>query len=185
MGRKPYKNRNLPTRLAAHRQKSGRVFYYYVVGGKARKRIPLGSDYALAVRKWAELEMNTNGKLQAVVTFRYAAERYLTEVVPTKAPRTQQDNPLQLKFLYQFFDNPPAPLDQIEPATSNNIWTGVAKDPRLKRIERKRFSLTSGIALGGWGYTTFPNPCQGIKGFREVAMCSTRTSRLCMTPLAS
>jgi hypothetical protein len=49
------------------------------------------------------------------MTFRYVAERYIKEVLPTKAPATQKDNLRELQMLYKFFDNPPAPLDEIEP----------------------------------------------------------------------
>ncbi|ARK64704.1 hypothetical protein BOC37_34825 [Burkholderia pseudomallei] len=50
-----------------------------------------------------------------MVTFRHVAERYLIEVLPTKAAETQRTNLLQLDKLYQFFDCPPAPLDDIKP----------------------------------------------------------------------
>jgi hypothetical protein len=50
-----------------------------------------------------------------IVTFRYFAERYQREVLPTKAPLTQRDNLIQLAQLYKFFDAPPALLERITP----------------------------------------------------------------------
>ncbi|KAG1449599.1 hypothetical protein G6F57_016584 [Rhizopus arrhizus] len=89
MGRKPHKNLNLPPRMRARRQKSGRTFYYYDAGGKPRREIPLGPDMVEAVRKWADLERAAAPAGTPRATFRYAAQEYVREVVPTKAPRTQ------------------------------------------------------------------------------------------------
>ena len=72
--------------------RSGNVYYYYDTAAKPRREIPLGDDYALAVKKWAELEIDARPQHSELMTFRYVAERYLREVLPTKAPRTQRDN---------------------------------------------------------------------------------------------
>jgi hypothetical protein len=60
---------------------------------------------------------------------RYVAERDKREVIPTKAPRTQSDNGKELEQLYKFFDDPPAPLERIEPRVLV---------PRLARPHRPR-----------------------------------------------
>jgi hypothetical protein len=39
----------------------------------------------------------------------------MNEVVPTKAHATQKDNARELKNLLLFFNDPPAPLEAIEP----------------------------------------------------------------------
>jgi len=90
MGRKPTKPGAIP-RFRARRQKSGKVHYYYDHGGKPRKETPLGSDYGLAIKKWAEIERANEIPPPAVVTFKYVGDAYLAEVVPEKAPRTQAD----------------------------------------------------------------------------------------------
>src|SRR5674476_1491432 len=111
MGRKSTVNLNLPPRMRS-RARGNKVHYYYDTGGKPRREIPLGSDYALAVKHWAELHMEKPAP-NAIPTFRMAAERYKKEVLPGNAPRTQSDNLKELQFLFKFFDNPPAPLDSI------------------------------------------------------------------------
>lgn len=42
-------------------------------------------------------------------------EQYRAEVIPTKAERTQRDDGYELAHLLEFFDDPPAPLESIEP----------------------------------------------------------------------
>jgi hypothetical protein len=37
------------------------------------------------------------------------------DVVPTKKPATQKDNVREMKNLMAFFDDPPAPLETIQP----------------------------------------------------------------------
>jgi hypothetical protein len=69
MGRKPSKPNAIP-RLRPRRQKSGRVLYYYDHGGKPRREEPLGADYGLAIKRWAELERAGDEKPLAVITFR-------------------------------------------------------------------------------------------------------------------
>ncbi len=114
MGRKPSRNKNLPQGMRARHRKSG-TYYYLDTGGTPRCEIALGSDYALAVKKWAELTVNARPRHTELITFRYAAQRYQREILPQKALRTQQDNLKELAKLYEFFDTPPAPLDNIEP----------------------------------------------------------------------
>jgi integrase len=174
MGRKPSRNLNLPAGMRARHRRS-KVWYYFDAGGKPRKEIPLGCDYALAVREWAKLKITE--KPPIAITFRYATERYAREVIPTKAPRTQKDNFVQLHFLYQFFDNPPAPLDQIEPQhisqyldwRSKPFTIGDKKYEGSKTQANREKALFSHIwnKTRAWGYTGKPNPCSGIEGFSE------------------
>jgi integrase len=166
MGRKPTRNLNLPSGMRA-RHRGKKIWYYYDTGGKPRKEIPLGCDYALAVQEWAKLEGSAKPVL--VITFRTAAERYKLEVVPTKAPRTQKDNLIQLRFLNQFFDNPPAPLVQIKPVHIRQYldWRGKSSKTQANR-EKALFSHIWNMALS-WGYTEKPNPCIGVHGFSERA----------------
>jgi integrase len=166
MGRKPYKHQNLPPRLRA-RIRGGKTWYYYDAGGKPRKEIPLGNDYALAVKQWAQLEIDAKPRHPQIITFRYVAERYIREILPTKAPATRKLNLREIEALYKFFDAPPAPIEQIKPIHIRQYldWRGAQAKIRANR-EKALFSHIFNKARE-WGYTDAPNPCQGIKGFRE------------------
>lgn len=161
MGRKPSKPNAVP-RLRARKQKSGRVCYYYDHGGKPRCEEPLGSDYGLAIKRWAELERAGSECAQKVITFRYVADQYRAEVIPTKAPRTQKDNLAELVKLIEFFDDPPAPLEVIEPQHVRQYmrWR---KAPIRATREKALLSHIWNWAREA-GYTALANPCAGIKG---------------------
>lgn len=193
MGRKPTKNLNLPKGMRA-RHRGGRVYYLLDLGGKPRKEIPLAvDDYVAAVRKWAEL---TTSEVQAgaLLTFRHAAERYQREVLPAKAPATQESNLRELASLYRFFNEPPVALDEIEPmhirqyldwrvqstieakvaANVKRVDAGkeplpVARDEGHVRANREKalFSHIWNFARSK-GMTGKANPCAGIKGYTEA-----------------
>jgi integrase len=194
MGRKPTKNLNLPAGMRARKRPYG-TYYYLDKGkepGKPRKEIPLGSDYVAAVRKWAELTMS-DAQIAALITFRTAAERYLREVLPTKASATQEINLRELAWLYKFFDTPPVTLEEIEPmhirqyldwrvqATiakkqEENAKRRANKKPELPILknhghvsanrEKALFSHIWNFARSK-GLTSKANPCAGIEGHFE------------------
>ncbi|MDP3334982.1 MAG: hypothetical protein Q8S55_23805 [Methylococcaceae bacterium] len=58
------------------------TYYYYDTGGKPRKEISLGKVYVEAIRRWSELE---GKKTTPLIYFKDIADRYLLEIVPTKA----------------------------------------------------------------------------------------------------
>ncbi len=168
MGRKPKKPRAIP-RFRPRKQKSGVVHYYYYYydhGGKPRKETALGSDYGLAIQKWAELERAATIPADAKLTFRQAAERYRVEVIPTKSEGTRRNNNRELDSLIQFFDDPPGPLDAIRPTHVFNCLQWRRSAPVAANREK---SLLSHL----WnrcrqkGYTDLPNPCAGVNRFRE------------------
>ncbi len=165
MGRRPSKNRNLPPRVRA-RKRGNKIWYYYDTGGKPRKEIPLGSDYALAIKKWSEIKSNVKSHHPQIITFRYVAERYAKEVIPTKAPQTQKDNLKELEWLYKIFDTPPAPLEKIEPIHIRRYLDWRQAKTRANR-EKALFSHIWNMARE-WGYTNLQNPCAGIRGHKEV-----------------
>lgn len=167
MGRKPSKPGAIP-RFRARPQKSGMVHYYYDKGGKPRKEIPLGSDYGLAIKKWAELEQASDIPLPAVVTFKVVGDAYMREVVPFKGDRTQADNVKEYKKLLEFFNDPPGPLEAIEPVHVRKFlrWRGKIAKVRANR-EKALLSHIWNFARDK-GYTALPNPCAGIKGFKET-----------------
>ncbi len=191
MGRTPTRNKNLPAGMRA-RHRGTKTYYYLDTGAKPRTEIPLGQDYVLAVKKWAELTVSgtTAG---AIITFRHVAERYQREVIPTKAPTTQADNLRELANLYKFFDDPPVPLDEIEPvhvrqyldwrvqtaiaakvemnerrATQGKAPLPVSKDEGSVRANREKalFSHIWNFARAK-GMTNKANPCAGVKGYTE------------------
>jgi integrase len=161
--------------MRARPQKSGRTFYYYDAGGRPRKEVPLGSDYVVAVQKWAELE---RAPVPIDPTFRQAAERYVRDILPNKSDRSQRDNLKELKFLYQFFDDPPAPLRLIRPVNIRQYITwrgeqarqwyaskGRPTPPKAGHVRANRdialFSHIFNFARDS-GLTDAPNPCLGI-----------------------
>lgn len=163
MGRRRSTHHNLPIRMKARVRTSGTYYYYFADG----KELPLGKDYTEAVRQWAELE-GGNAREQAIVTFRYAAECYQRDVLPTKAPRTRKDNLAELANLLKFFDDPPAPLDAIQPQHVRQYldWRSASAKVRANREK----ALLSHI----WNYarerglTSLQNPCRGVRGFTET-----------------
>ncbi|HEV2540255.1 MAG TPA: tyrosine-type recombinase/integrase [Frateuria sp.] len=168
MGRRPSSPGAIP-RLRP-RKKGSKTFYYYdhgLVDGK-RHEEPLGCDYGMAIKRWAEIEHAGAEKPAAVITFRYVADRYRAEVIPTKAPRTQRDNAKELKQLITFFDDPPCPLEAIQPQHVRQYlqWRG---EKAKVRANREKALLSH---IWNWaratGYTALANPCAGVKGFKET-----------------
>lgn len=56
----------LPPRMRARRQRSGRVWYYFDTGEKPRREIPLGDDYVLAVQQWSRLSQSAAPDLKTL-----------------------------------------------------------------------------------------------------------------------
>jgi integrase len=166
MGRKPSRNKNLPHGMRARHRKSG-TYYYLDTCGTPRREIALGSDYALAVKKWAELTIHAQPRQTEFMTFRYAAERYQREILPQKAPQTQRANLRELTKLYEFFDAPPAPLAKIEPIHIRQYLDWRKSAPVGANREKALFSHIWNKARE-WGFTDRPNPCIGVRGYSET-----------------
>jgi integrase len=198
MGRKPTRWTNLPKGMRA-RPRGNLVHYYLDTGDKPRREIPLGSDYVQAVAKWAELTSKPAPVTAGPVTFldalngRGKCAGYRKDVLPSKAARTQQDNEKELAWLLQFFGDPPAPLDQIEPVhiTQYMRWRvkaakAAAEEKNAQRVKDGNEPLPIAPDLGHvranrekalfshvWNYareeglTKLPNPCAGVSGYDE------------------
>jgi len=109
-GQKP----NAIPHFRARKLKSGKVHYYFDHGGHPRRAEPLGTDYGIAIKRWAEIKGENNSpQVKRMITFRYVADLYREMIIPTKATRTQRDNHTELCKLIEFFDDPPGPLDAI------------------------------------------------------------------------
>lgn len=163
MGRKPYKNLNLPQGMRKKKMRSGKIYFYLEIAN--RKELPLGSDYALALKKWAELTINNKPVHQEIITFKYVAEQYIRRILPTKAHRTQKENIKELKKLYEFFNDPPVLLEAIQPFHIRQYldWRNCVSANREKAL----FSHIWNWARQ-WGYTNKENPCRGVQGFKET-----------------
>jgi len=161
MGRTPYKHQNLPERMRK-RVRGETAWYYYDAGGKPRREIPLGSDFVLAVRKWAELHVT---QPVAAPRWKDAADRYAREVIPTKSTRTQGANLAELKRLREWFDDAPT-FDAIKPVTVAQYLDHHRARPVAANREIALFSHIWNKARS-WGYTECSNPCSGISRHRE------------------
>jgi len=160
MGRSRTTNHHLPPRM---RMRKGR--YYYDTQCKPRTEIPLGADYAVALLKWAELEGKGLLPAGATPTFKMAATRYTKEVIPTKAPRTQADNATELQNLLAVFAE--APLAAIKPTHVRGYLDTRGKTAKVRANREKALLSHIFNKAREWGYTDAPNPCAGVKGFRE------------------
>lgn len=166
MGRKPTKNLHLPPRMRLKKTSRDKTYYYYDMGGKPRRWKALGGDFVEALRVYADLEQgNRTGR--SLVTFRHVAERYLIDVLPSKATETRRTNLLQLEKLYSFFDSPPAPLDEIKPIHIRKYLDWRKASPVAANREIALFSHIFNKARE-WGATDRPNPCAGVRKHRET-----------------
>lgn len=158
MGRKRTTHRDLPKGMT----KKGK-YYYHVTTTTPRKWTPLGADRALALMAWARLE---GDQLDPTVkTFEAVALRYEREVIPTKAPRTQRDNLKELDRLRAVFNR--VQIDHIKP---HHVRTYMDKRGQTARARANREkALLSHLynRAREWGYTDAPNPCLGVKAFKE------------------
>ena len=169
MGRKPTKAGAVP-RLRL-RVRGAVTYYFYDHGIVKGKRLeePLGRDYGLAIKRWAELEQVANAPAPAVLTFRWVSEQYMEQVATQKAPRTLADNKREVANLVEFFNDPPAPLESIKPVNVRQYLTWRTREGSAHVRANREKALLSHI----WnfardkGYTDLPNPCAGIKGFKE------------------
>ncbi|WP_307704263.1 tyrosine-type recombinase/integrase [Variovorax paradoxus] len=179
------------------RPRGNLIHYYLDTGGKPRKEIPLGSDYALAVKKWGELAVQPRPEgVQPASegTFAAVVQAYWKDIIPTKEPRTRRDNEKERVWILRFFNTPPAPIDKIEPqhiqqylnwrvkeavkaAEARNaarVKAGRASVPIPPKYGQVRANREKALISHIWNYarstgkTKLPNPCAGIKGFRET-----------------
>lgn len=158
MGRKPTKNTNLPQHMRKRVQRSGRIYYYFDTGAKPRKEIPLGDDYILALKKYAELHTIEKS---AEPTFGEVIIKYRAEELPKLATSTQATHKSDLKHLEKDFAG--FTLDQIRPVTIRDFLLAHQDKPTTANRCKRLFSTLWNHARG-WGYTDAENPCTGIEG---------------------
>jgi integrase len=126
--------------------------YYFVT--RDNRWINLGRDLALARRKWAELsgEVPTGGMAALM-------DRYLADVLPTKAERTQADNRKEMVNLRGVFG-------AMEPRDVRPVHVAKYLDIRGKvapvRANREKALLSHVFTMGmRWGIVD-SNPCRGV-----------------------
>ena len=156
-------NRDLPPGVVRRKRqrKNGTVwigFYYRDASGK---EIALGCDLDIARIKWAELE--SKEKPADLTVMKGIFDRYIRDILPKKAPRTQKDNLAELKQLRPMFDE--APIDSITPAAIAGY-----RDKRTAKVRANRELATLSHVFNmarEWGLTTRENPCQGVRKNKE------------------
>ncbi|WXL27720.1 tyrosine-type recombinase/integrase [Ectopseudomonas mendocina] len=168
MGRRPTKPGSIP-RLR-ERKRGNTTYYFYDLGGRPRKEKPLGTDYGLAIMEYAKLERDraSADKVREVLTFKYVADQYFLEVVPTKAPATQTKNRQELNRLLEFFNAPPAPLEAIEPQHVKQYLRYRGKTAPVRANREKALLSAIWNYAREVGYTSLANPCAGVKGHKET-----------------
>lgn len=164
MGRTPTRNKHLPQGMRARWR--GKVVYYYMESGaKPRKEIPLGKDFVEAVKLWAAA--CNRSSVGDLVTFKHVADRYMREVLPTKAPATQEINLRELANLLAVFNAVSIPIDDIEPTDVRKYLDYRHAAPVAANREKALLSHIFNFARDK-GLTAKANPCAGIKGFKEA-----------------
>lgn len=159
MGRVPTKNLALPPHMRK-RVRGARVYYFFDTGERPRREISLGSDFILALGKYAKLAV-VAGPI-ANVTFGDAIRRYMAEEFPDLAKNTQHTYASDVKHVLAAFAA--APIEQVRPMHINQFLSDHA-DHKTTANRCKRLISTIWNHARGWGYTDTPNPCIGIKGY--------------------
>lgn len=157
MGRLPTVNRNLPPNMRKRVRANGHVYYYFDTGAKPRKEILLGTDFILALRKYAELNVPSHIK---EILFGQVIWRYQEEELPKLAKNSIRTQRSDLKHLAAYFKD--APLDQVRPMHIKQFLTKHKDKPTTANRCKRIFSVIWNHARG-WGYTDLPNPCAGVK----------------------
>lgn len=161
MGRRPTKNNNLPPHMRKRVKPSGKTWYYLDTGAKPRKEIPLGDDYILALKKYADL--NVVCADVAEPTFGDAIKRYETYELPKLAANTIRVQKSDIKHLKTNFEK--APFEEMRPLHIHKLLNKM-QDKKTTANRCKRLVSTIWNHARSWGYTDLPNPCIGIKGFK-------------------
>lgn len=195
MGRKPTVNPHFPPGFRQKRWSSGKVYYYLDKGvgpdGKRRWE-PLGSDYAEALRKYADMIVVAQGP---AVTVPELLRRWSAETAIGRPSGTLDDIRYALPNLMRFFSTPaPAPLDAVEPVHISQYLAWRVKSARQAKQEANEKRAEDGkpplkirpdegavranreiawlSAAWNWGRSTGVtralNPCDGVKRNRET-----------------
>ncbi|GHU27476.1 integrase [Betaproteobacteria bacterium] len=169
--------KDLPPRMLRRfkRMKSGKLWTGYYYNGRdengKRKELPLGTDLNEAKRKWAEFECKPVPS--EVGLMKDVFDRYIRDVLPGKAYRTQKNNLLEFTKLRSVFDT--APIDSITPqhiaqyrdARRQKMPDGTHRPAPISA--NRELALLSHVwnMAREWGYTAKENPVTGIRKNKE------------------
>jgi integrase len=132
MGRKPSANLNLPSRMRA-RVRGDKTYYFYDHGGRPRKETSLGTDYVIAVQKWAELH---EAAPTVAITVGWAIGKYLASPQFDEVSLgTQADYKFALDKLLKAFGD--APMDQVRPSVVQLYIDDRSKETRHRALREK------------------------------------------------
>lgn len=154
MGRIRQSRKDLPKRVYLHHGA-------YYITSKENKRIPLGRDYAEAMKRWAEVVGEDNrpaGTIGAIM------DRYLREVIPAKRERTQADYTDAIKRLRPVFGS--MRPDDIEP---KHIYQYMDLRGSPVRANREIAVLSGVMELAVRIGAISANPCRQVRRATERA----------------
>lgn len=135
-----------------------------MLGTVPREWTNLPSDQAEALRLWAQIERVNEDETSKL--FSVVARRYVREVYPLKSLRTQQDNDKEMANLLRVFGH--MPIDAIAPMHIRQYLDIRSQTAKVRANREKALFSHIFNKAREWGYTMTPNPCMGVKGFKEV-----------------
>ncbi|MFJ9450281.1 tyrosine-type recombinase/integrase [Herbaspirillum sp. NPDC101397] len=151
---------NLPPHMRKRTRPNGKVYYFFDTGAKPRKEISLGTDFILALHKYAEL--NIDARDREVCLFGDAINKFMSDELPLLSKNTQHTHRSDIKHIRAFFET--APIEQIRPMHIRQFLNRHSDKPTTANRCKRLFSAIWNRARG-WGYTDTPNPCEGITGY--------------------
>lgn len=160
MGRKPTVNLNLPAGMRPRKKAKGKIYYYFDTGAKPRREIPLGDDYIIALRKYADLRQGAAPVSAA--TFGDVIKRYETTELPKLAANTIRVQRSDIRHVTAKLGT--LPIEEFRPMHIRQFMDKLQAKPTTAN-RCKRLISTMWNHAREWGYTDAANPCQGIKGF--------------------
>lgn len=162
------KDKDLPVRMYRRRRHGdeGQLWISYFhrckdITGKIVET-PLGKDLTAAKIKYAQVEKN-NAK--QVLLMKHAFDKYISDVLPEKSPRTQEDTFLMLKPLRSGFDA--APIDAVTPHIIAKYRDARSKAAPVRANREMALLSTVWNYAREWGYTEKENPCRGVRKNKE------------------
>lgn len=151
MGRPRKNKKHLPPRMQERRG----IYYHTIYINKKLTWIRLANNYADALRIWAEREGAAHHKGSTV---NHMIDRYVLEILPKLAQKTQDERNRQSKRLKRVFG--PMLLSDVEPH-----HVAAYLDQRESKIAANReitfLSSMFSYAMR-WGWCKF-NPCTGVR----------------------
>jgi integrase len=151
MGRPRKNKKHLPPRM---QEKRGVYYHTLFIDGKV-KWIRLADNYADALRIWAERE---GASQKTGSTANHMIDRYVLEILPKLALKTQDERTRQSKKLKQVFG--PVLLSDIEP---HHIAAYLDQRESKIAANREITFLSSMFSYAmRWGWCKF-NPCTGVR----------------------